>query len=178
MLELPDVGLEGPPEEVLPEEPLFVEAVLGALELGELLLEELLDEELLDEELLDEELLLDDEELLEELLDGEDGDGIEGGCGIVGLDAEGHPVRKTQAATIEAASRPREFVYLLSLLPVACVIGPSKPLRFYRHPIADARPERCLAQATHNRIGFRVVCRELVKARQVGDASAFRDPEF
>lgn len=80
----------------------MVEAVLGELLDGELLLE-LLDDELLEEELLLDELLLD--ELLEELLeeDEDDGEGIEGGCGIVGLLALGQPVRPILAATTAAA---------------------------------------------------------------------------
>ena len=107
------------------------------------------DEELLcdpEEELLldpdDDDVEPDDPEAPEEPLE-EEGEGMLGGCGVVGLLALGQPASSRQAqqsAPIAAGCRQ---------LLLADDICPDYPLRFHRFPVLEARPEWRLAQRPH-----------------------------
>jgi hypothetical protein len=165
---------------------------------GALLLEdelpdgELLDAELLDEELLEDELLLDELDELDDALlgDGIDGLGGWGVCGVVGVLALGQPLSSahtpSRAATLRHVCRdatpilpPRASALLPlprlppsgpALSPIAAVISYYPGRRIHGEAIADLRPERRLAQSSHE------VVRELVEGRVVVTPGQVVDP--
>lgn len=194
---------------LLPDDGLLREALDEAL-LDDGLLDEELEDELLREALEDELLwdALDDELLWEELeellwdeLDelelGDDGVGMLGGCGVVGVLALGQPLRRAAQHSAAAAlrsgrmrsspkhgamaasqSRHMRLTVRRKKSPVRNVISPAKALRIHRQPVAEARPEKGGAHATDDLVSPGVVSRVVVESLDVHDAATIRHREF